>query len=512
MSEELSAVRKSTLFDSAFYLTKNPDVSAGSDPALHYLKFGGFEGRNPGPSFSSIDYLIANPDVARAHINPLAHYELYGRQEGRKLAVGVFDTSQDLPVKRRTWQSTREDLALVFNRRYAEFLCTLGRMLRNDKLRRRGQRYWTHDPKTNAQIKSGLTETAIFSLAQDLTFPSELCAAEKVMVIVIPERNIMSGGIYSLFSIAQHLRRLKRYHDHEIIIMTRPTRQRLTYFRNTNFTNSENVYRFEQITLCRAAREIYLHIPEYAIDTFATDLSAYEREYLLSKEKLHINVLNQNIRLMPPQKHFDALREMCGGMSQSVAHHAYFTQEIADKYNLPTLLLPAFTDLSAYPPATFDEKEKLIIYSPDFAAHKSKCIDLIARNLPEFRLLEIQDITFDEFMDLATRCMFSISFGEGFDGYLAQPIHQGGISFTVYNDEFFPSAHFKNYFNIFKDEEEMTTDICARISYLMNNEAEYKKLNLNFLQEFRKLYSFDQYMMQLRKLALREFELYPQKP
>jgi len=80
----LNTIRNSYFFDEDYYLSSNRDVSAaGIDPALHYLVHGGFEGRDPGPAFSTCAYLESNPDVAAARMNPLIHYELHGRSEGR---------------------------------------------------------------------------------------------------------------------------------------------------------------------------------------------------------------------------------------------------------------------------------------------------------------------------------------------------------------------------------------------------------------------------------------------
>lgn len=79
----------SPLFDARWYLAQYPDIAEhklfSKNPALHYLKFGGFEGRNPGPDFNSQDYLDANPDVAAAGINPLYHYLRFGQAENRPL-------------------------------------------------------------------------------------------------------------------------------------------------------------------------------------------------------------------------------------------------------------------------------------------------------------------------------------------------------------------------------------------------------------------------------------------
>jgi len=80
----LSVLRSSDLFNNSWYLQHNPDVRAAvMDPAEHYLYYGGFEGRDPGPGFSSAGYLAAYPDVKKARVNPLVHYLLYGMQEGR---------------------------------------------------------------------------------------------------------------------------------------------------------------------------------------------------------------------------------------------------------------------------------------------------------------------------------------------------------------------------------------------------------------------------------------------
>lgn len=83
----VTVISQSPFFDQAWYMNKYPELSGDSlakrNPALHYLKKGGFEGRNPGPGFDSNRYLAQNPDVRTAKVNPLLHYTLYGAYEGR---------------------------------------------------------------------------------------------------------------------------------------------------------------------------------------------------------------------------------------------------------------------------------------------------------------------------------------------------------------------------------------------------------------------------------------------
>jgi glycosyltransferase involved in cell wall biosynthesis len=87
-------VKSSGLFDTDWYLTKNPDVALRKiDPLFHYLFMGGFEGRDPSPHFSSAWYLNTYPDVKKSGINPLVHYLRSGKTEGR--------AAQPVPVQRR---------------------------------------------------------------------------------------------------------------------------------------------------------------------------------------------------------------------------------------------------------------------------------------------------------------------------------------------------------------------------------------------------------------------------
>jgi len=85
-SKKEQTIIASGLFDSEYYLSKNPDVkNAGVDPLKHFLNFGGTEGRNPSPKFDSSWYLEKNPDVKAAGINPLLHFLMHGKEEGRSL-------------------------------------------------------------------------------------------------------------------------------------------------------------------------------------------------------------------------------------------------------------------------------------------------------------------------------------------------------------------------------------------------------------------------------------------
>jgi SAM-dependent methyltransferase len=89
--DEVALIRSSALFDAVWYLNCYPDVAAADlDPAYHYARYGGFEGRNPGPAFCSALYLDMYADVRQAGMNPLLHYLRHGASEGR-VGINQYD-------------------------------------------------------------------------------------------------------------------------------------------------------------------------------------------------------------------------------------------------------------------------------------------------------------------------------------------------------------------------------------------------------------------------------------
>jgi glycosyltransferase involved in cell wall biosynthesis len=84
-------IRRSGLFDEAWYLARNRDIAvAAQDPVRHFLDQGWREARHPNPYFDVDFYLAGNPDIAASGINPLLHYILAGEAQGLAPSA-IFD-------------------------------------------------------------------------------------------------------------------------------------------------------------------------------------------------------------------------------------------------------------------------------------------------------------------------------------------------------------------------------------------------------------------------------------
>jgi O-antigen biosynthesis protein len=77
-------IKRSGHFDRAYYLLNNPDVrKADIDPLWHFVRVGWKEERNPSLKFNTKFYTNHHKDVYESQGNPLVHYIRFGMDEGR---------------------------------------------------------------------------------------------------------------------------------------------------------------------------------------------------------------------------------------------------------------------------------------------------------------------------------------------------------------------------------------------------------------------------------------------
>ncbi len=331
-----------------------------------------------------------------------------------------------------------------------------------------------------------------------------------LIIFLIPEFDVMSGGIYSMFSIANISEKFENIHDSRVIIATRPNKKKETIIFNTNFRNDNLIFRFEQITYFKNLTKLILNIPEESCSNFYKLLSPKLIKFLKEIRDFQINILNQNIELMPKKEELKDLYKLTNNITQTTAHHRYCSQEIANRYNLPTSLIPPYTDIRRYQKINFEQKENIILYSPDKISQKNQILETLSKNFPGYKLIQIKDMKFDKYMDLIKRAKYMITFGEGYDGYLAQSMLMNGIGFAVYKKNFFPEEYIFDKPNIFKSFDEMQENITERIKYFEENETARKETIEYFNSIQNSLYNFDNYIDCIEKFYKKQYDYLPQ--
>ena len=344
---------------------------------------------------------------------------------------------------------------------------------------------------------------------QDSYDLTELNNTKKLILFLIPspDESMINGGIMSIFSLCEESRRIN---DDAFCIISTPPHCKYTYAKNDKFLNNENIYRFSQVLdNAKNLDEMILHIHDHYADDFYNDLTKKDIKFLKSIKKLHINIMNQNIDFMPEPEKLKDLYNLTNNITQTVAHDRYATQEVCNKWQIPTHLFSVNCDMSKYKAYSFDEKEKIVVLSPDFNENKGKIVEKLKRELPDWKLITVNNMTFTEYMDLISRAFFTITFGEGFDGYFLQPPIVESIGFAVYNNEFFPSENWLKFDNVFKSYDEMHENIVGIIKQLQSDRESYLSLSKQVKTEHDKLYSYEKFHSNLKRFYDKEFDYLP---
>lgn len=344
--------------------------------------------------------------------------------------------------------------------------------------------------------------------------------AEKLVVFfeIAPYR--MCGGQMSLFSYCKYSKQILG-DSVEVLMTTIPGKY--TYSHNKHFENDIDICRWEQVReLLKGKRECILHIPEVDLvnpengeELVRTALLGEDFELLRSIEHLHINIVNQQIELMPSPEKYRWLFSLTDNVTTTVCNRTSATQKACDEIGTPLHMLSVHYDLGNTKRVPPKKKEKLILLSPDIPPegldYKIRFIQKLNQELPDYKIFVIRNLTLQDCMRLTAAAALVITFGEGFDGYLNNSPQVGTIAFAVYNDVFFPDPKWKEFPNIYDSYEQMYDNIVADIRKFMDDEELYAATVEAHENAVHELYKFDEYLDNLRRFYAGAIDFYPNK-
>ncbi|MDD3237055.1 MAG: hypothetical protein PHV37_03045 [Candidatus Gastranaerophilales bacterium] len=332
--------------------------------------------------------------------------------------------------------------------------------------------------------------------------------AKKLILFLTPGGIKINGGILSIFSLCTTSRELNK--DAVCILSTYPN-DKYTYAYNDKFPNNEQIYRFSQIIEnCKNLEEIIVHIPDYYAMSFYKALNKNELIFFKSIKNVQLNIMNQNIENMPEVKKLKSLYLISNNVTQTVAHDRYATQEVCNKFKMPTHLFSVEIDYTLYKKYPFEKKEKIIVLSPDDNKNKSKIVQSLEKEFPDWKIITVNNMSFFEYMDLISRAYFTITFGEGMDGYFNQPAYVDSLGFAVYNDHFFPNKEWKDLNNVYSSYTDMTENLPNDLKKLYENkELYYKTINEHF-EKLNITYQKEKFVSNLRNFYFKKYDFLPQ--
>ncbi len=324
------------------------------------------------------------------------------------------------------------------------------------------------------------------------TLRSTYDSKEKNLIIFfVPGEDGITGGILSIYSIYEETKKLKHIHNCETIMCTLPNDSIL--LKNTNFENNVLIYPFELImNYFEHIEKCIIHIPECYTVTFLNNISAIHQKKLKKIPSLQINLLIQNIDLAPDRNIILKLFEYTKDVTCTTAHRQYSTREYQEKFGIPLHYLSVWVSSEQYKFKDYEDKENLMIVSPDPHPLKEGILNRIKKEFPFLEIVIIRNLKYEEYKDIISRAKWALTFGEGLDGYFVETIFSGGVSFAVYNSRFFTSE-FKLLRTVYNDYDDLLSKICIDIEQL-DNEKEYKVYQDKQLDAVNNLYNYDAYV------------------
>lgn len=324
--------------------------------------------------------------------------------------------------------------------------------------------------------------------------------SNRLILFFVPEGSYrVSGGILSICSIYRIVKNLKSIHNCDVIASYLPTKKDYDYTYRT-FDNEIVIYNFEEIIKkFKNLEYLQIHLPEVMIANFKNKESKYNSfyKYISTIKNVELNILNQNDLFMPEVEYIDFIKSKFTTTTITVAHKKYASKEKRDQYNLPLHLLSPWLNPVPYKYRKFEEKENLIIYSPDdiqwipneCELTKNEIINHLKDKLPHYTFLEIKNMKYDVYKENASKAKFAITFGEGLDGYFTETIFSGGISFAVYNQIFF-SEEFKDLKTLYNSFDDLKNKIVNDIIALDSSNS-YNQYHLEEAKIVNNLYSLN---------------------
>ena len=364
--------------------------------------------------------------------------------------------------------------------------------------------------KIKFRIDPRLKETIAAKKIQDKYDLSVYINAEKV-VVFIEVNAVICGGQISIFSLCKYSKAIL---EPKVPVLMTTMPGKYTYTHNDFFINNIDVFRWEQIIeIIKNKKEVIIHIPEYLTPLFLKNLTIKEKKILKKIKNLQINIMNQRVDIMPPKEYIDECKKLTKNITQTTAHDRYSTQQMSNKYNIPLHKFSVNLDMLQYSHLTTNNIEKIILISPDNRT-KSFCINCfmnkLGKELPDYKIIRFYKMKFLDCMKLTSRCFFTISMGEGFDGYLIHPLFVGRLGAAIYNNTYFPDASWLKYRNIYEDYHQLCNDFVKDFRYFENNLDAYHELVKEQKERIMKIYDMEEYKDNLRRFYNREYDFYPQ--
>lgn len=320
----------------------------------------------------------------------------------------------------------------------------------------------------------------------------------------------IGGGMLSINRFASASLNLRQELGFEVLVSGVPLNEPVVEY--SMFEAAAPMVPFPDITARLRPARLIVNLPEYAVPIFLEQLTPEEVRWLKSRPHLRLNIMDQNHDQLPGPVFIERLRDLSDDVTITTAHGRYTTPRTASETGCPvSLLTPFLPQLERVP---FAAKEKTLVVSPDpgpptsDGGGKAAILGALAAELPDYRIVTVENMPLDSYKGLIARARFALTFGEGWDGYFVEPILSGSISFAVYNDRFFPEE-IRDSPTVYPSWESLRARIAADIRRLEADPEQYASVQESTERLIRKYANDELSSANLRDFYGRKFAYVP---
>ena len=289
---------------------------------------------------------------------------------------------------------------------------------------------------------------------------------KRFVIFLVPGLDTVNGGIMSICSIASETEKLLTRNGVSVAVCTAYCEPRM--LRYTKFENDIDILALaDLLPRFPTGADVLVHVPEMFLQKFVSDCPSV---YLSRPDlKWRFNILLQ-IDLMPQREAVEVLKKI--GPTTVTLAYKVMAAEAAQRLGCPVHFLSWFICPEDFERLEYSSKQKLIVISPDSHPAKFEIVRRMSEALPDHKIIEIRNMTYEKYKSIIKYAKFACTFGEGLDGYFAETIFCGGVGIAIFDDRYF-TAEFRNLDGVFRDSERAITGIAEFIK-TTNSEVRYR--------------------------------------
>ena len=313
---------------------------------------------------------------------------------------------------------------------------------------------------------------------------------QKLIMFLTPGFDNVNGGIISITSLYNETCKIKARLGAEIIMCTAPGEPNLIRF--SKFDNQNYLYDMRQaLAYFTSLNRLMIHIPEYAVSWFVEAIERKRLNQFKQISDVRFNILLQNIAFVPRSEDIRILQKI-GKVTCTTAHESYSNENLERTLGVRMRYLSWYVSLQDYDRSNYHQKSDLLIVSNEPHPRREEILSIIHSTNPNLEIRIINNIPYREYRKLVARAKWSLTFGEGLDGYFLETVFAGGISFAVYNTDFF-TADFEELKTVYSSWDDLKNRICADIKSL-DDPPKYLAYNAKLYSVCNRHYNPDIYL------------------